>query len=86
MSINSLLGSFYFTADHRMVLRSLVKSTEKNLDCGMDWAEFEAFEDFELASKRWPEMWRRRLDVNDNTGSAGNDCSSSMSTTGDLLR
>ena len=67
MSNNSLLGSFYFTEDHRMVLRSLVKSTDKNLDGGMDWGEFKAFGDFELASKRWPEMWRRRLDVNDNT-------------------
>ena len=85
MSINSLLGSFYFTADHRMVLRSLVKSSDKNLDGVMDWGEFEAFGDFELAFKRWPEMWRRRLDVNDNT-SAGKDCSSSMSTTSDLLR
>ena len=84
MSINSMLGSFYFTADHSMVLRSLVKSTDY-LDGGMDWGKFEAFGDFELAFKGWPEMWRRRLDANDNT-SAGNDCSSSMSTTGDLLR
>ena len=49
MSNNSLLGSFYFTEDHRMVLRSLVKSTDKNLDGGMDWAELEAFGGFELA-------------------------------------
>ena len=41
-----------------MVLQSLVKSADKNLDEAMDWKEFEGFGDFELVFRRWPQMWR----------------------------
>ena len=41
-----------------MILQSLVKSADKNLDGGMDWKEFEGFGDFELVFKRWPQMWQ----------------------------
>ena len=40
-----------------MILQSLVKSADKNLDEAMDWKEFEGFGDFELVFKRWPQMW-----------------------------
>ena len=40
-----------------MILQSLVKSADKNLDGAMDWKEFEGFGDFELVFKRWPQMW-----------------------------
>ena len=42
----------------RMILQSLVKSADKNLDRAMDWQEFEGFGDFELVFKRWPQMWQ----------------------------
>ena len=41
-----------------MVLQSLVKSADKNLDEAMDWKEFEGFGDFDLVFRRWPQMWR----------------------------
>ena len=41
-----------------MILQSLVKSADKDLDEAMDWKEFEGFGDFELVFKRWPQMWR----------------------------
>ena len=42
----------------RMILQSLVKSADKNLDGAMDWKEFEGFGDFDLVITRWPKMWR----------------------------
>jgi len=42
----------------RMILQSLVKSADKNLDRAMDWEEFEGFGDFELVFKRWPQLWK----------------------------
>ena len=41
-----------------MILQSLVKSADKNLDRAMDWEEFEGFGDFELVFKRWPQLWK----------------------------
>ena len=39
-----------------MILRSLVKSSDRNSDGGMDWEEFEGFGDFELVFLRWQEI------------------------------
>ena len=36
-----------------MILRSLVKSSDRNSDGGMDWEELEGFGDFELVFLRW---------------------------------
>ena len=41
-----------------MILQSLVKAADKNMDRAMDWEEFEGFGDFELVFKRWPQMWK----------------------------
>ena len=41
-----------------MILQSLVKVADKNMDRAMDWEEFEGFGDFELVFKRWPQMWK----------------------------
>ena len=41
-----------------MILQSLVKSADKNLDGAMDFQEFDGFGDFELVFKRWPQMWK----------------------------
>ena len=54
-----------------MILRSLVKSADKNLDGSMDWKEFEGFGDFELVFTRWPKMWRV---LQDNLFSGMNTC------------
>jgi len=55
----------------RMILRSLVKSADKNLDGSMDWKEFEGFGDFELVFTRWPKMWRL---LQDNLFAGMNTC------------
>ena len=41
-----------------MILQSLVKSADKNLDGAMDFQEFDGFGDFELVFRRWPQMWK----------------------------
>ena len=46
----SLIQFLYFQSlavQSRMILRSLVKSADKNLDGSMDWKEFEGFGDFD---------------------------------------
>ena len=40
-----------------MILRSLVKSSDRNSDSGMDWEELEGFGDFELVFLRWQERF-----------------------------
>merc|ERR1712168_1361567 len=55
-SLTQLLTPIFNTFP-RMILQSLVKSADKNLDGAMDWKEFEGFGDFELVFKRWPQMW-----------------------------
>ena len=40
-----------------MILRSLVKSSDRNSDGGMDWEELEGFGDFELVFLRWQERF-----------------------------
>merc|ERR1712226_346531 len=55
----------------RMILRSLVKSADKNMDGSMDWKEFEGFGDFELVFTRWPKMWRL---LQDNLFAGMNTC------------
>ena len=73
-----------------MVLQSLVKSADKNLDEAMDWKEFEGFGDFELVFQRWPQMWRILRDdmlAGMNTcGGREEKCFPSPWTTEDLKR
>ena len=73
-----------------MILQSLVKSADKNLDRAMDWKEFEGFGDFELVFKRWPQMWKILLadqPAGINTcGGTGGKCFPSPWTTEDLKR
>ena len=73
-----------------MILQSLVKSADKNLDGAIDWKEFEGFGDFELVFTRWPQMWRILQDdllagMNTCDGRDGN-CFPSEWTTEDLKR
>ena len=76
-----------------MILQSLVKSADKNLDEAMDLKEFEGFGDFELVFKRWPQMWWilyypqmwQMTGMNTCDGGEGT-CFPSSWTTGDLMR
>merc|ERR1712032_309707 len=75
----------------RMILQSLVKSADKNLDRAMDWQEFEGFGDFELVFKRWPRMWQILQDdllagMNACGGGRDGKCFPSPWTTEDLKR
>ena len=74
-----------------MILQSLVKSADKNLDRAMDWQEFEGFGDFELVFKRWPRMWQILQDdllagMNACGGGRDGKCFPSPWTTEDLKR
>ena len=75
-----------------MILQSLVKSADKNLDGAMDWKEFEGFGDFELVLyQRWPQMWRilrddMLSDMNTCAGGGEGSCFPSAWTTEDLKR
>ena len=87
----SFKALFYKGAIFRMILQSLVKSADKNLDRAMDWQEFEGFGDFELVFKRWPQMWQILQDnllTGMNTCGPGRDgkCFPSPWTTEDLKR
>merc|ERR1719295_938604 len=89
-SLNQLLTPVLNTFP-RIILQSLVKSADKNLDGAMDWKEFEGFGDFELVFKRWPQMWQILQDdllTGMNTCGPGRDgkCFPSPWTTQDLKR
>ena len=76
----------------RMILQSLVKSADKNLDGAMDWKEFEGFGDFDLVLyQRWPQMWKILRDdilsdMNTCAGGGKGSCFPSAWTTEDLKR
>lgn len=67
----------YVNTFPRMILRSLVKSSDRNSDGGMDWEELEGFGDFELVFLRWPEMWemvaRSQMSNKDFSGTSSSE-------------